>query len=99
MKKKSKKIYIGGALYHVRTQKKVERPSGMPKDVYILGQFRPLTHEIIYMDKLRESKNLTIIHELIHAIQHEYSLDFNEGIVDVLSRELTGSLCQLGILS
>ena len=98
MRKMPRTIYIGGVPYKVRIQKSIAGHLGKPKDVRIIGQFRPRTHEIIYRAGLREEKNSTIIHEIVHAIAHEFGFDLDEFRVDTLSREISGSLCQMGLL-
>lgn len=96
MRRIKKSIYIGGVKYTVKTQNKIAGYLG--PGIYIMGQFRPKTHEIVYVNKLKESKKVTIIHELLHAICHEMCIDLKEEEVNVASRELTGSLDQLGML-
>lgn len=98
MKPNRKRIYIGGTRYTVGTRKKIGRHPGLGPNVYIMGQFRPQTHEIVYLSKLGESRNLTLIHEILHAIEHEFCIGLDERDVDVISREITGSLGQLGII-
>jgi hypothetical protein len=97
--KAKKVIYIGGAKYVVKIVDRIKKPPGkFGKNVQIFGQFRPKTHEIAYIKGLSSQKNITLVHELLHAISFEFDGNLREEDINLLSRELVGSLSQLGLL-
>ena len=94
-----KEIYIGGSKYFLKSVDRIKKPPGKyGKNVQIFGQFRPDNHEIAFINKLGYQKNITIVHELLHAIAFEFGGSLSEDDINVLSRELVGSMSQLGII-
>lgn len=96
LRKKPKIVFIGGAKYHVYRVGKISGP--VRKGGRILGQFRPNEGKILVLNKLKQQHNITITHELIHAICWELDLHTDEIAVDKISRELVGAMSQLGML-
>ncbi len=96
MRRKPKIVFIGGAKYRVYKVRNITGP--VRKGGRILGQFRPKDGKILVLDKLRQQHNITITHELVHAICWELDLHTDEMAVDKISRELVGAMSQLGML-
>lgn len=96
MRVKARTIYIGGAKYTVGFANKLYGPHR--KGSTILGQQNPKTGTIRLLKGLNRELNTTLIHELVHAISWEHDIRMTEEIVDTLSRELAGSLGQLGVI-
>ena len=99
MTRKVTKIHIGGTPYfikrvgEIRDRMKVCKPGSR-----IMGQFRSNANTIVMLNRLGYQKYTTLVHELIHAIDREFDIGIPEGSVDVLSREISGSLSQLRLL-
>ena len=96
MRRKPKIVFIGGAKYKIY---KVGRISGpVRRGGRILGQFRPRDGSILILNRLKQQHNITLLHEVIHAICWELDLHTDEMAVDKISRELVGAMSQLGML-
>ena len=94
-----KTIYIGGTKYFIKSVDRIKKTPGLyGKNIQIYGQFRPKSHEIACIRGLGYQKNVTLVHELLHAITYEFCGNLSEEDINLLSRELVGSLCQLGII-
>ena len=96
MKPKERVVYIGGVQYKVLGVDKIKGPK-VPNR-FILGQFNPAARTVKYRNRLGSATNVTICHELLHAISHEMDLIMEEDIVDIISRELVGTMTQLGVI-
>ena len=99
MTRKATKIHIGGTPYFVKRVGEIKDTRGVCKPgTRIMGQFRSNDNTIVILNRLGYQKYTTLVHELIHAIDREFDIGIPEGSVDVLSREISGSLSQLRLL-
>ena len=96
MRRKVTKIHIGGTPYFVKRVGEIRDLENVCKPgVKILGQFRSKTNSIVVLNRLGYQKHTTLVHELIHAIDREFDVGISEEYVDLLAREIVGSLSQL----
>ena len=96
MRKKPKIVFIGGVKHKVFSSDEISGPRR--RGMRILGQYRPISGEILYKTRLGVEKNITITHEILHAVDHQFDIGLPEITVDIISREIVGAMSQLGML-